>query len=156
MTRAIFFATAAAVLVSSAAAADVQPNLRPGFNVNTGQLTVKNVGPGDAGRSIATVRCNTTAPSGCPDPAPAQIAPYENPAFPNAAAVKFKPIAGNSGASHTFPFYAGLAWGPGVYTLTVCVDAGKHVAESSEGDNCKRFRKIVRKSAGGPTHFKTN
>ena len=82
-------------LIASAGAAAAQPNLVPGFNVKTGKLTVKNVGGSNAGRSIATVGCSTTAPSGCPDPAAADIAPYENPAYPNVAAVKFGPIKAN-------------------------------------------------------------
>ncbi len=148
----ILTAAAATTLASAALAADV--NLRPGFNVKTGTLYVKNDGTDGAGRTLATVGCKGLGGASCPDPAAADIAPYENPAFPNVATVKFKPIGGMKTAKHTFPFYAGLAWAPGKYVLTVCVDAGNHQAETNEGDNCRRFIKTVKGPVAATTKFK--
>ena len=145
-------AATAATLATSALAADV--NLKPGFNVNTGTVYAKNVGADKSGRFLATVGCSAQGAATCPDPAAADIAPYQNPAFPNVATIKFKPLGGMKTAKHTFPFFGGLAWGPGTYVLTVCVDAGNHQAETNEGDNCQRFVKKVKRPAIGATKFK--
>lgn len=141
--------TIALVILATASTAAAQANLKPGFNVKNGKVTVKNVGNSGSGRSVATVRCTTSAPTGCPDPAPALVAAYENPAYPNVASIKIPPLKQNTSTSHTLAFFGGLVWSPGTYFLTVCVDAGDHVAESNEGDNCRRFRKKVRGPIAG-------
>lgn len=155
LSAAAVAATSVALVASAAQAADL-PNLVPGWNDKTGTVTVKNIGGGDAGRSIATVHCKAMGGGSCADPTPAQIAPYQNPAYPDRAAIKFGPVAGNSSKSHTFPFYNSLVWMPGNYILTVCVDAGKHVKESNERDNCKRFRKSVRGKPQIKRQLRTN
>lgn len=155
LSAAVIAATALVAVAPAAQAADL-PNLKPGFNTKTGKVTVKNVGPGDAGRSIATVYCQALGGGGCADPTPAQLAPYLNPAYPNHAVIKFGPVSGNSSKSHTFPFYNSLVWAPGSYIFTVCVDAGKHVKESNERDNCSRYRMSVRGKPQIKRNLRTN
>jgi|GEM_PF-3080314 len=150
ITMTLAIAATALTAMAPLAQAAGQPNLKPAFSTKTGKVTVKNVGGGDAGRSLATVHCQKVGGGGCADPTPAQIAPYENPAYPNKAVIKFGPVPGNSKKSHTFPFYAGLTWDPGNYIFTVCVDAGDHVAESNERDNCKRYRMRVKPNSVTP------
>ncbi len=127
-----------------AAHAGPQANLVPKFNATIGKVAVKNIGNATAGRSFVTISCATSVPGGCPDPAPALAAPYENAAFPNKATVKMGKIAPGSQQAHTIAFFGSLVFAPGTYWFTVCADAGDHVVESNEGDNCRRFRKTVR------------
>jgi hypothetical protein len=130
---------AATVSMAEAASAD----LKPGFNVKNGRISVSNAGDAPAGRTYATIECATTVPAGCPEPAAAALAPYQNASFPNAATVKFNPLKAGQTRSHKIAFYKDLVWAPGTYWLTVCVDAGDHVAEANEGNNCRRFKKRV-------------
>ena len=150
-------ATSAAVLfamTANIAFAAGQPDLVPGFNTKTGVITVKNNGDAPAGKSVATIGCATAVPAGCPEPAPAAIAPYENPAFPNVASVKFGPIGPSKKKSHALSFYKDLLWAPGPYWLTVCADAGNDVVEKNERNNCRRFKKVVR-DIKGPKSFES-
>mgnify|MGYP001818729158 CR=1 FL=1 len=150
-------ATSAAILFALAANmvfAAGQPDLVPGFNTKTGVVTVKNSSNAPSGKSVATIGCATAVPAGCPEPAPAAIAPYENPAFPNVASVKIGPIAPSKKKSHSLSFYKDLVWAPGTYWLTVCADAGNDVAESNERNNCRRFKKVVR-DIKGPQNLKS-
>ena len=144
-------ATSAAVLfalTANIAFAEGQPDLVPGFNTKTGVITIKNSGNAPAGKSVATIGCATAVPTGCPEPAPAAIAPYENPAFPKVASVKIGQIAPSKKKSHALSFYKNLVWAPGTYWLTVCADAGDDVAESNERNNCRRLKKVVRDIKG--------
>ncbi len=133
-----------AIIGLSAGAAVAAPNLVPGFNVATGTVSVGNIGNATADTSIVTVRCTPQGGS-CPDPTPAQAAPYEFPGFPNVASIKTPKLIAGGNFNHKIAFFDDLTFAPGVYLFTVCVDAGKDVAESKEGDNCRRFRKVVRR-----------
>ncbi len=138
------FLTALALSLGFAAPALAGPNYVPGFSVQTGTISVKNAGDAAGGRSFATVECNAMGGGSCPDPAPAQAAPYENASFPNQATRAFSSIAAGDTANHTIAFFGSLVFAPGSYVFTVCVDASDLVAETNEGDNCRRFIKRVR------------
>ena len=137
---------AASVLLCSAAAAGANPNLKPHFSVSDGVVGVTNEGASAAtNKSVATVRCKkVSGPGSCPDPTPAQAAPYEMPGFPNVAAIVTPPIKAGDGFKHEIAFFNSLVFAPGKYAFTVCVDAGKDIKESSEKDNCERFLKVVK------------
>ncbi len=150
----VIAATAMTALAPMAEAAGL-PDLKPAFNTKTGKLTVKNTGGAKAGRSIATISCSASGGGSCPDPTPAQMAPYTIPGYDDVAAIKFGPIAANSSKSKVIGLVQTLNWLPGSYWLTVCVDAGQHVAESNEGNNCKRFRKTVRGRPALRLHLKS-
>ena len=135
---------AAALVLTAPAFTMANPNLQPAFNAKTGTITAHNVGAANAGRSLATITCSGMGGQQCPDPAAADIAPYENPAFPNAATVKMKPIGAGNKVSHTFPFYKNMNFMPGTYFFSVCVDAGDHVVETTNADNCTRVRHTVK------------
>jgi len=135
---------AAALVLAAPTFAAANPNLQPEFNAKTGTIIAHNVGAADAGRSLATVGCSGIGGAVCPDPAAADIAPFENPAFPNRATVKMDPVNAGDSKSFTFPFYKGLNFAPGTYIFSVCVDAGDNVAETNENDNCTRVRHTVK------------
>ena len=135
---------AAAVVLAVPAFAMANPNLKPAFNAKTGTITTQNVGAADAGRSLATISCAGMGGNQCPDVPAADIAPYQNPAFPNAATVKVKPVSAGNKSSHTFPFYKDMNFLPGTYIFTVCVDAGDNVVETTNADNCSRVRHTVK------------
>ena len=119
-------------------------NLVPKFNVNTGTVAVANTGADAAKSSVVTIGCSSAGTVGCPDATAAQMAPYQLAGFPNVAAVKVPELAAGKSYSHKINFYNNLAWQPGTYYLSVCVDAGNSVAETNEADNCKKFKKIVK------------
>jgi len=126
-------------------AAPAQPNLVPAFSVQTGKVAAKNIGTAPARPSIITVKCTGMAGASCPDPTPAQAAPYLDAAFPNQLAIDAPKLAAGASHSHAIAFFNSLVFAPGKYVFTVCVDAGSDVAESTEGDNCKRYVKTVRR-----------
>lgn len=153
ITARLLPAAALLLLAGTAAQAKPLPNLVPHFSVKTGVAAVSNLGPGAATKkTVITVHCS--APGGCPDPTPAQAAPYENPAFPNKVSITAKPLKAGKSFKHKIAFFSSLAFPPGSYAFTVCVDAGGAVAETAEGDNCKRFVKKVAglKGPGGLTN----
>ena len=130
--------------LTAAGAAQAGPNLVPKFNVNSGVIGVANVGTDPAGRSIVTIGCAASGGGICPEPPAALLAPYQIAGYPNVAAVRANPIDAGKVFSHKISFYNSLVFVPGTYYFTVCADAGNHVAETNEGDNCKRFTKIVK------------
>lgn len=134
----------AAALGLSASAAVAAPNLVPGFNVKTGAVSVGNIGNTTAKPSVVTVECNGQGGASCPDPTPAQAAPYLFPGFPNVVSIKTSKLLAGGNFNHTINFFGSLNFAPGVYVFTVCADAGHQITESNEGDNCRRFRKVVR------------
>jgi len=125
------------------------PNLSPSFSVSTGSVKVFNADHGAAGASVVTVKCTGMGGASCPDPTPAQAAPYTIAGFVNTAAINVPPLGANQSFAHTIAFFASLSFAPGKYAFTVCVDAGKAVRESVERDNCKRFAKTVRAPVPG-------
>ncbi len=143
MYRTYVLATSAALLAAGAALA--QPNLVPDFNTTTGTVTVVNDSAARVNRrSIATVSCAARGGGSCPEPTAAQAGPYEIAGYPNVAAIRIRRIRPNKAVRHRIRFFHHLVFAPGQYVFTVCVDAGSHIAESNEGDNCARFVKNVR------------
>jgi len=138
----VLLGLAAGMALGGAAHADA--NLVPNFNVNTGTVKVTNTGADAVGVSFATVECTAMGGGACPDPTPAQAAPYTNPAFPNKVTILTIPLNAGAQHNHVIAFYGSLAFAPGSYVFTVCADAGADIDESSERDNCKRFKKTVR------------
>ena len=134
----------AATFLVSASSAFAAANLVPDFNTNNGMVRVHNNGADPAGRSIVTVNCTPGAGTSCPDPTAAQAAPYEIGGYPNVVAIRTGQIKAGKTFQHKIAFFNSLVFAPGTYYFTVCADAGNHVAESNEGDNCKRFSKTVR------------
>jgi hypothetical protein len=143
------------ITLGSAAMAD--PNLVPQFNANTGTVKVTNTGADPTLiATFATVECTALNGGMCPDPAPAMVAPYVNPAFPNKATVLIIPLNPGAQHNHVLAFYAGLVFAPGKYVFTVCADAGADVVEKSERDNCIRVTKTVRGKLTGPGGLTSN
>lgn len=132
------------------------PDLKPKFNVKTGTVQVTNVGDADAAASWVTVSCAAAGGGACPDPAPADAAPYLNPAFPNAVAIEVPALVPGKTFNHTIDFFDTLVFAPGKYAFTVCADAGADVAEDSERNNCVSVRKSVRGRPGGPDVLTSN
>jgi len=135
---------AAAMVLAAPALAMADPNLKPDFDTKTGTVAAINTGASDAGASLLTISCAGLGGAVCPDPNPADLAPYMNAAHPNAASVKMKAVPAGTKEEHTIPFYKTLPFAPGSYIFTVCVDADNDVVESSEGDNCSRIRHTVK------------
>lgn len=132
------------------------PNLVPDFNATNGAIKVANVGADPAGASWVTVNCQAQGGGSCPDPTPAQAAPYENPPFFNKVSVKVPALGAGQPFMHPIAFFNALNFAPGTYVFTVCVDAGAHVVETNERDNCARFVKRVRGRPTGPGGFRSN
>lgn len=139
--KATVLAATTLVLANSAFAG---ANLVPGFNTKTGRVVVKNIGNDLAGRSVATISCGASSGTSCPEPNAVQLAPYLIGGYPNKAAIRANPIKAGGQFMHKISFYNSLVFAPGKYYFTVCVDAGNHVVETNEGDNCKRFIKSVK------------
>jgi hypothetical protein len=98
-----------------------------------GGVSVRNVGSGPAGASVATVVCQKLGGGSCAE-SPA-LKKYENAAYPNALVVNVPALKPKQVYTHVLPFWKGLKWNPGTYQFTVTADAGKQVAESNEGNN---------------------
>jgi hypothetical protein len=122
----------------------LQPNLTASFNVNTGAISVTNTGSSINKTFYVSIECQEPRGGACPEPKPAQIAPYQHAAIPNAAAIKVKGLGSNKTYTHVLPFYASLDWAPGKYTLRVCADPTQAVNEANYSDNCSSVRKLVR------------
>jgi hypothetical protein len=132
------------------------PDLVPQFNAKSGTVRVTNVGDADAAASWVTVQCTAQGGGACPDPAPAAAAPYENPAFPNAASIAVPALGAGNEHAHVIAFFNDLVFAPGTYVFSVCADAGNAVAEDNERNNCVRVKKTVRKRLTGPDGLKSN
>lgn len=138
---------------SAPAHADTElANLKPGFNVKTGMVTVSNNGANANNKSVVTIACKKTGGGGCPDPTPGQLAEYSIPGFAGRVAVVTPAIAGSHQFAHTISFFKDLNFSAGKYVFTVCADAGRDVKESSEGDNCSKysFTKAATHSSSNP------
>ena len=104
-------------------------------------------GPPDGGvlgpePPLRTVARSSGAGS-CPDPNPGLVAPYLNPAFPNAVTVKFSPLQPGKRKNHVLSFWGGLAFAPGKYRFTLIADASGTNNESNEGNNTTVVIKTV-------------
>jgi hypothetical protein len=120
------------------------PDLKPKFSSATGQVRVTNVGDADAAATWVTVVCSASGGGQCPDPAPADAAPYMNAAFPNSVAIAVPALGAGGQHAHVIGFFDALVFAPGSYAFTVCADAGNDVAEDSERNNCVTVKKSVR------------
>ena len=138
--KAVIFAICTLAAAGSALAG---PNLVAKFNTKTGMVTVHNVGTDPAGRSIVTIGCTPAGSVSCPEAPAAMMAPYELAGYPGVAAIKVPELAAGKSYHHKVSFYGLLVWLLGTYYLSVCADAGHHIAETKEADNCKKFKKIV-------------
>ena len=156
MKRDLILMTGFALGLGLATSAFAGPDLKPNFNTTTGTVKVTNIGDADAALSHVTVICNAQGGGACPDPAPADVAPYTNPAFPNAVTILVPGQPAGQQHNHVIAFYDDLVFAPGSYTFTVCADAGADVAEDDEGNNCIRVNKKVRGKLTGPGGLTSN
>lgn len=147
---------AMAVLLGLSTAAFAGPDLRPKFGTTSGTVRVANTGDADAAGSWVTVSCAASGGGACPDPAPADVAPYTNPAFPNRVAIQVPALSAGQQHNHVIAFFDALAFAPGSYVFTVCADAGSEVAEDSERNNCVDVKKTVRSRIKGVGGLKSN
>jgi hypothetical protein len=147
-TLSIFAGCGLALALATAAAAG--PDLKPKFSSASGQVRVTNVGDADAPASWVTVVCSASGGGQCPDPAPADAAPYLNAAFPNSVAIAVPDLGAGAQHAHVIDFYDALVFAPGSYTFMVCADAGNDVAEDSERNNCVQVKKSVRGGLAAP------
>ena len=140
---------ASAVFASMSATASAGIDLVAEFDTATGTVKVSNIGDAAASISVVTIECVRRRPApprdggGCPDPAPAAVAPYLMPAYPNKVAIKVDPLAPGASFAHAIAFFPALVFPPGAYAFKVRADDGNMVPESHEGNNNKTFTKIV-------------
>lgn len=137
-------------------AAFAGPDLKPKFGAKSGTVRVSNTGDAGAAGSWVTVSCAAGGGGVCPEPAPADVAPYLNPAFPNKVAIAVPALNAGQQHNHGIGFFDDLAFAPGTYSFSVCVDAGGDVAEDNEGNNCILVQKTVRSRFDGPGGLKSN
>jgi len=119
------------------------PDLKPNFNVNTGVVTVKNIGITKSKRVYVTIRCKRIGGGSCPDPNPALAASYENPLFPNRATVKVPRLKPGKSLSHKLKFFKSLKFRKGKYRFFVKADASNIQLESNEANNKRVVLKVV-------------
>ena len=100
-----------------------------------GTVSVRNSGPAAAGPSVATVVCTKIGGGACAE-SPA-MAPFTNPAYPNAIVVAVPALAIGKVHSFKLPFWKSLVWPSGKFSFSVTADAGGTVAETNEGNNQK-------------------
>ncbi len=117
---------------AAAGSAQAQANLVPQFNASTGHVTVQNTVDDPAAATWVTIECN----GDCPEPPPAQLAPYLNPGFANKLSIQVPALAGGQSFQHNVAFWNALVFPAGVANFTVCADASGLVREISERDNC--------------------
>lgn len=150
------FATGLALTVGLVTAAAAGPDLRPKFSASSGTVRVGNTGDADAAGSWVTVHCAAMGGGVCPDPAPADVAPYLNPAFPNMVAVAVPPLSPGQQQTHVIAFFGDLEFAPGTYAFSICADAGNDIPEDSERNNCITVKKSVNGRLTGPDGLKGN
>lgn len=151
-----FLSAAMAVSLGLSTAALAGPDLKPKFGATSGTVRVTNAGDADAAGSWVTVDCAASGSGACPDPAPADVAPYTNPAFPDRVAIDIPALTAGQQHNHVIAFFDALAFGPGSYVFTVCADAGNAVVEDSERNNCITVKKTVRGRIKGVGGLKSN
>lgn len=150
------FCAAMAVSLGLSTAAFAGPDLKPKFGATSGTVRVTNAGDADAAGSWVTVDCSALGGGACPDPAPADVAPYTNPAFPDRVAIAVPALSAGQQHNHVIAFFDALAFAPGSYVFTVCADAGSEVAEDSERNNCVSVKRAVRGGIRGVGGLKSN
>ena len=147
---------AASLSLGLPVAALAGPDLTPKFNSTTGLVRVTNGGDAQAAAGFATVDCSAQGGGQCPDPAPADAAPYMNPAFPNKLAIAVPALNAGQHEAHGIAFFDALVFAPGTYVFTVCADAGAAVAEDNERNNCVKVKKSVRGAVSGSDRLTGN
>ena len=111
---------------------------------SNGRVHVRNEGNGKSQTTVVTIVCTKISGRGsCPEPDPKKVAKYLNPAYPNAAVVKFGPIQAGKNKNHVLNFWPGLVFAAGNYRFDLVVDPSNTVAESNEGNNTKSVVKSV-------------
>ncbi len=139
---------AAAVLMMAGSAmpaiAAGQPDLVVKFSTSNGRVHLRNEGSKNSKPTLVTIVCQKIAGRGsCPDPDPKLVKKYENPAYPNAATVKFGAIKAGKNKNHLLKFWPALAFAPGQYQFTLIADVSNTNAESNEGNNTTVVIKTV-------------
>jgi hypothetical protein len=108
------------------------PNLVPiASRMTKGTISVRNTGTVAAGPFKVTVECSAS----CADPAPADLVPYTDAAFPNKLTVSVPGLSPGHVYNHKIAFWESLIWRSGNYEFTVVADAANTVAETNEADN---------------------
>lgn len=108
------------------------PNLVPiASRMTKGTISVRNTGTVAAGPFKVTVACSAN----CADPAPADLGPYTDAAFPNKLTVSVPGLSPGHVYNHKIAFWDSLVWRSGNYEFTVVADAASTVAETNETDN---------------------
>lgn len=133
----------------TAAGPDLKPLVKTPFN---GLVKVRNVGSATAGPSTLTIECQKIGGGACPE-APGMAA-YEDPAYPNKAAVKVPQLKTGKTFTHKLSFWNALSFGPGVYRFTVIADDGNKVAEINEGNNVAVTKVTGGRGAGKSGRFR--
>jgi hypothetical protein len=155
-TCVVGLAVSLGLLLALSGAALAGPDLKPKFGASSGTVRVSNAGDADAAGSWVTVHCTAGGGGVCPDPAPADVAPYLNAAFPDAVAIAVPALSPGAQHNHAIAFFDDLDFAPGTYAFTICADAGAEVAEDSERNNCITVKKTVRSRISGPDRLKSN
>ncbi len=136
--------TASALPSSAGSFVAASPDLIVKFSTSNGRVSLRNVGTKSSTNSVVTIVCQKISGRGsCPDPNPKLVTKYENPAFPNAATVKFGGIKAGKSKNHVLNFWPSLAFAPGQYRFTLIADAGNSNGESNEGNNTTVVIKTV-------------
>jgi subtilase family serine protease len=106
--------------------------------METGTVSVRNVGSADAGAFVVTVVCNAQGrKGGCAEPR--DPSKYEDAAYPNAVVVNVPSLKAGKTFNHKIAFWNGLDWASGDYEFDVTADAGSDVAETNEGNNAGSY-----------------
>ena len=125
-----------AIAVTPSTAAPAKPDLTVKFSTSNGRVVLRNTGTKASKKSVVIVVCQKiSGPGSCPDPHPALVAQYLNPAFPNAATVEFPAVQPGSQKVHALKFWSTPAYGSGKYRFTLVADALDTNPESNEGNN---------------------
>lgn len=121
--------------LSDAGKPDLAPFLRSPMN---GQITVKNVGSGDAAPSKLTLDCEKVAgpqPGGCPDLPPSAAGTYFDAAFPKNATINVPALKAGASFTHRLAFWNTFKWPSGKYKFTAVADAAHAIPESNTKNN---------------------
>jgi hypothetical protein len=137
-------------------AALAEPDLTVSFGATSGTVRVKNIGDTDAGQAVVVIQCAGLNGASCPDPAPADVAPYLDAAYPNMVVVDIPALAPGKQHNHVISFFGDLDFEPGKYSFAVCALAAGSWDESNFKNNCLKVQKTVRRKVGGPGGLTSN
>ena len=137
--RSKFLAVATALVVAGGtfpSVAAAKPDLIVKFSTSNGRVQLRNIGNTKSKKAIVTIVCQKISGRGsCPDPNPMLVKKYENPAYPNAAVVKFGPVKPGKSKNHVLKFWPGLVFASGKYKFTLLADASNNNVEPNEVNN---------------------